>query len=191
MCIVEVTLCCNRFTVSYLRSTSFYFTVVFALHTFNVYFKVKFTHTADNCFTRFRICKYAECRVFFCEAVQSLRHLHFCLFIFWLNRKRNYRLWDEHRSHRVVNSTAYKCITRCTVNTKECYDITSTTFVDIFHLSRVHTYKTSNLELLLCTSIVEFFTLLNFTLVNTSICKLTILTIIKFETKCNTRFVIN
>ena len=109
----------------------------------------------------------------------------------WFNRQRNYRFWNEHRSHRVVNSTVYECITRSTVYTEECYDITGTTFVDIFHLCRVHTYKTSNLELLLCTSIVEFFTLLNFTLVNAGICKLTILTIIKFETKCNTRLVIN
>ena len=186
MCVVEISVLCDCFSVCNLRSTSRNFTVVFSSHSFYVNVQVQLTHTFDDCFVAFWIYISLECRVFFCESVQSLWHLVCSFLVFWCDRKRDNRIRYEHRSHSVVCSRTTECISRSTVNTEQSYDVSWATFVDIFHACTVHSNKSSNLELLACTSIVKFFTLLECSLIYTNVCQLTILTVFKFESECNT-----
>ena len=85
--VVEVGRLGNRFAVSDLRLSDFDFGFVFPLHPFDVNVKVKFSHSLNNRLVRFGVDIGAECRVFFREAVERLRHVVSRFFVDRSNRQ--------------------------------------------------------------------------------------------------------
>ena len=97
--IVEFGFLSDCLTICNLRTSCFYFTFVFALHSFKIYIQVKLSHTLDNSLVGFGVNIALECRIFLCKAVQSFCHLIRTLFVFRINCKRYYRCWNIHRRH--------------------------------------------------------------------------------------------
>ncbi len=146
MSVIEFSHLRDSLTVSNLRLTHDHFTIEFTFHTFNVNFQVKLTHTRDDSFVRFIITVYAESRIFLTEFLQRFGEVIRTGFIFRRYCQADNRIRNVHRLHRGVDFFRTESITRSTVDTEQCHDVTCVRNIDIFHLVRVHTHQTRNLN---------------------------------------------
>ncbi len=135
----------NCLAVSNLRLADVSLDVKLALHAVDQNFKVKLTHTGDNCLAGFIIHAYTECRILFGQALQRGAHLFLVGFGLWLDgdRYRWFREGNVLEHNRVVRVTqgvtgggAFKA--------HDCGDIARSDFGDIGTLVGLQTNNTAN-----------------------------------------------
>ena len=128
MCVLKVGPLGDSLAVCNLRCTSGDLGLVLSLHSLDVYIKMKLSHTGDDCLVGFLIHIAAECRVFFCEPVDSLCHVVGSLLVHRLDGEGDNCVRNIHGCHGVVEGWVTECVARSTVHAEQCHDVSTAAF---------------------------------------------------------------
>ena len=121
---IDINSFCEGFFVCYLWSTNVSFYFELTKKTVNDDFKVKLTHTSDDCLSCFLICMSTESRIFFCKFCKSFCHLALSSFCLRLDSELDNWIWEFHRLKNYRMLFVTDCITSsCELESNSCCDI--------------------------------------------------------------------
>ena len=102
-------------TVRYLRITYISFYLKLTQKSVNDNFKMKLTHTGNNCLTCLVISISSECRIFFSQFCKGNTHLFLSGFCLRLYRNTDNRFREFHRLKDNRSTLITKCVTCCSI----------------------------------------------------------------------------
>ena len=130
---VNIGITLNCFLIRNLRSTDICFYLEFTKQSVYNDFKVKFSHSGNNCLTCFFISISSECRVFFCKLCKSNTHFFLTSLCLWLDSQLNNRFREFHRFKNYgVLFVTKRIACSCIFKTNSCGNITCIYCFNVF-----------------------------------------------------------
>ena len=165
---VEMSLSSNRLTVVDSGVSNNEVNVVLTLHAFTVHEQMEFSHARNNDLFGLQVVINYKGRVFTLESSESLQELIQLVRLFVLDSERHDWVGHVHRLHGVLDRLVTEGLSTRTVNPKQSKNVSSTCFVDVFHLFRVHSDHARDLALLTSRSVHNHLTFSHLPLVNSN-----------------------
>ena len=175
----------DSLTVGNTRLASDTVGLVLTSKTFDVDFKMQFTHARDDSLLTLRVDVDTESGILTLESVHSLTEVVGIASSLGLDRQRHDSIGDEHGRHGVGETTVSEGVTRSTVDTKDGADLAGTNLRDVLHFVGVHADNSGNSDLLISSGVEEVSTLAQLALVDSNVSKLTVVVLLELESKTN------